>query len=216
MADVATQMTEEDAPSGYPRKRRQTRRRLIQAGMHVLAARGTSSITAGEIATEAGVATGTFYNHFPTVDDFITEVAQDVMRGMEIERDTLATIEHDPARRIAIGLLQLLHMADTDPDSASTFVILSAVRPEFRAQARALVTQAIADGVEAGSLHVSIGPAATNAVIGATLQSMRSRVLGETDGSEAAEVALLVLRLLGMADAEAETIVTSAMRALAA
>ena len=165
--------------------------------MTVLAERGPGHVTAGHIADAAGVATGTFYNHFATVDTFIDAVAHDLARGVEIGRDTLSEIEHDPARRVAIGVLQLLAMADSLPDSAAAFVSLAGLRPDFRARIRAYVDQAIRDGVEAGTFDVAPGQAATNAVLGATLQSMRSRGLGEIDGSESPDVARLVLRLLG-------------------
>ena len=190
------------AATGYPRKRRQTRRRLLRAGTVVLVEQGPAQVTAAQIASAAGVAVGTFYNHFSTVDDFIAAVADDLSRAIEIGRDTLNEIEHDPARRVAIGVLQLLELADTDPTSASAFVTLAALRPEFRARIRALVGQAIGDGIEAQVFDVGAGPAAVNAVLGSALQSMRSRVLGETTRDEAPAVAHLVLRLLGMVEAD--------------
>ena len=152
---------------GYPRKRRQTRRRLLNAGAAVLAEQGPGHMTAGQVAAAAEVAVGTLYNHFPSVDDLIDAVAQDLGRGIEIGRDTLVEIEHDPGRRVAIGVLQLLQMAENDPVSAAAFVSLTAVRPEFRARVRGIVGQAIRDGVEAGRFDVGAGPAATNAVLGA-------------------------------------------------
>lgn len=182
---------------GYPRKRAQTRRRLLNAGAAVLAEHGPGHVTAGEVAAAAEMAVGTFYNHFPSVDHLIEAVAHDLGRGIEIGRDTLADIERDPARRVAIGVLQLLQMAEDDPVSAAAFVTLAAVRPEFRARVRGIVGQAIREGVEGGSFDVSVGPAATNAVLGTTLQSMRSRLLGESTHSDATEVAQLVMRLLG-------------------
>ncbi len=205
-------MSEQREPSsGYPRKRRQTRRRLLDAGTKVLAERGPGHVTAGHIADAAGVAPGTFYNHFASVDVFIDAVADDLARGMEIGRDTLSTIEHDPSRRVAIGVLQLLAMADTLPDSAAAFVSLAGLRPDFRARIRAHVDQAIRDGVEAGTFDVVAGQAATNAVLGATLQSMRSRVLGEIEGGESTDVVRLVLRLLGTDSGRIDAIVDHAV-----
>lgn len=199
---------------GYPRKRRQTRRRLTRAGLELLAERGLSGLTAGAIAGRAGVATGTFYNHFPSVDDLLAAIAQELGRGVEIGRDTLAAIEHDPAVRVAIGVLQLLEMADTDPQSASAFFILSAARPDFRARVRAIVQEAIADGVVGGRFDIEPNDAATNAVLGTTLQSMRSRVLGETTGEIAPDVAALILRLLGVRSRSIGPVIERATSAL--
>jgi AcrR family transcriptional regulator len=215
---AATASAEPDLPPtpGYPRKRRQTRRRLLRAGTVVLVERGPAQVTAGQIAAAAGVAVGTFYNHFPSVDNFVDAVADDLSHGVEIGRDTLNDIEHDPGRRVAIGVLQLLEMADTDPTAASAFVTLAALRPDFRARIRAVVGEAISDGVEAQLFDVVVGPAAVNAVLGTALQSMRSRVLGETDRDEAQPVARLVLRLLGVPTADIDSVVKHAAATLAA
>ncbi len=208
-------VSDDRATIGYPRKRAQTQRRLLDAGMTVLAERGPGNVSAGQIASAAGVATGTFYNHFPSVDLFIDAIAQDLGRGVEIGTDTLSTIEHDPAVRVSLGVLQLLEMADRDPVSATAFVTLAAVRPEFRARVRRLVGQAIADGVEDGCFVVASHQAAINAVLGATLQSMRSRVLGETDHADAVPVAALVLRLLGTAPSDIDAKIDRARRTAA-
>jgi len=166
--------------------------------MALLAERGPLGVTAGSIASTAGVATGTFYNHFESLDAFFEAVASELLRGIEIGRDTLTEIEHDPAVRVTIGVLQLLAMADADPISASAFVTLAATRADFRTKVRAIVAAAIADGVAADRFTAPAGQAATNAVLGTTLQSMRSRFLGETEPDLAPDVARLVLRLLGV------------------
>ena len=208
-------MTTTQLTTGYPRKRERTRRRLLSAGVTALAERGPAGISAGGIASSAGVATGTFYNHFPTVDDFFDAIAHQVGRGVEIGQATLAEIEHDPATRVAIGVLQLLHMADTDPAAASAFVTLVAARPDFRARVRTLVGDAIIDGVDARRFDVEVGSASTDAVLGAALQSMRSLILDESTHADAAGVARLVLRLLGVETDEIDSIVNRALTAAA-
>ena len=102
-------------------------------------------------------------------------------------------------------------LADTDPASASTFVKLVGARPDFRERVRTIVSGAIVDGVEAGRFDVEVGNASTNAVLGATLQSMRSLILGETTSSEAPSVARLVLRLVGVEDQQIEPILSKAV-----
>jgi len=180
----------------------------------LLAERGPTGVTAGTVATAAGVATGTFYNHFASVDAFLEAIALDLVRGVEIGRDTLSEIEHDPAVRVTIGVLQLLAMADTDPVSASAFVSLMATRADFRARVRGIVGEAIADGVDADRFDVPADQATINAVLGTTLQSMRSRFLGETTHELAPDVARLVLRLLGVPSRSASGIVNRAQRTI--
>ncbi|MFK8024204.1 MAG: TetR family transcriptional regulator [Ilumatobacter sp.] len=209
---MTLEQTASDEPKvGYPRKRRQTRRRLVEAGTRVIAERGPGHVSAADVAAEADVAVGTFYNHFNSVDALIDAVAHELGRGIEIGRDTLAEIEHDPSRRVTLGVLQLLEMADTAPAAAAAFVGLAAVRPEFRGRLRSLVDHAIRDGVADGTFDVQPGQAATNAVLGTTLQSMRSRILGESGPDEVPDVARLVLRVLGTDADMIEQIVTDAV-----
>ncbi len=203
---MTAQLMGDDAV-GYPRKRRQTRRRLLNAGTAVLAERGPGHMTAAQVAKAAEVAIGTFYNHFPTIDDLIEAIANDIGRGVEISSDTLELIEHDPARRVAIGVLQLLQMAEETPAAAASFVSLAATLPEFRARVRGVVTRAISEGVDAGRFEITPGQSATNAVLGTALQSVRSRLLGETTAADATEVAGLVLRLLGTDATEIDLII---------
>ena len=211
--EVATPsvMTVTQTTDGYPAKRRRTRRRLLRAGLTRLADQGPAGMSAGGIASAAGVATGTFYNHFPTVEDFYAALAQDVVRGIEIGQTILTDIENDPAVRVAIGALQLLRMADADPAAASAFVTLVASRPDFRGRVRALISDAIIDGVEADRFDVKAGNASTDAILGAVLQSMRSVILGEATYVEAMSVASLMLRLLGVVPGQIESIIERAV-----
>ena len=110
--------------------------------------------------------------------------------------------------------MQLFSMADVDPTSAAAFVALVAAKPEFRARVRAIVGRAIADGAESGVFDVEVGPVATDAVLGTALQSMRSRILNDTDGSEAGNVARLVLRILGVEREKIEQVVQRATASL--
>lgn len=219
---VTEQLLDKSAPddlpasaAGYPRKRRQTRRRLVNAGIAVLSERGPGHMTAAQVAKSAGVAIGTFYNHFPTVDDLIEAIAYDLGRGVEISGEMLADIEHDAARRVAIGVLQLLNMADETPQAAAAFAGLTATLPGFRARIRGVVNQAIIDGVASGRFDTAPGESATNAVLGTALQSMRSRLMGETSAADSPDVVRLVLRVLGTEPTDIDAILEEAMTSMA-
>ena len=51
--------------------------------------------------------------------ELIDEIADQLGTGVEIARDALDAIESDPAGRVAIGVFQLLDMADRDPIAAA-------------------------------------------------------------------------------------------------
>lgn len=198
------------AEQGYPRKRAQTRNRLIRAAVECLASSSLDRLTISEITSVAEVAVGTFYNHFDTVDELIDAVAERLGTAVEIAQQTLDLLEHDPADRVAIGLFQLLALADADPAAAAAFVNLVGSRPAFRARVRAIVGAALRDGSESGRFAVGVRPAVVNAVVGTALQSMRSRFLNEVDADEAPEVVILIMRMLGLDTDEAADVVERA------
>ena len=61
-ADVSQGAATGTAPA---RSRADTRRRLLEAAVALFAERGLHGVTSAQIARRAGVATGTFYLHFP-------------------------------------------------------------------------------------------------------------------------------------------------------
>ena len=138
--------------AGYPRKRARTRRQLLDAGIAAIADHGPAALTVGDVAGRAGVATGTFYNHFPSMADLVDAVTDELAGGVEIARSALEQVEHDPAARVAIGTRQLLRLTRADPSSARAFVSLLVTGTAFRTRVRATVRAAIDDGIQSGRL----------------------------------------------------------------
>jgi AcrR family transcriptional regulator len=200
---------------GYPKKRARTRAQLRRAAMQVLAKQGPDGATVGEIVKIAGMAQGTFYNHYPSMVELIEEIADQLGTGVEIARDALDAVESDPACRVAIGVFQLIEIAERDPVAASAFVSLAAAKPDFRARVRAIIGRVIVDGIEVDRFRVDNVSAAVNVVLGSCLQSMRSLALGDTDPTATIDVVRLVLRALGVSDTKARPVLKRAQEALA-
>jgi AcrR family transcriptional regulator len=57
------------------RSRAETRRRLVAAGTALFAEKGLHDVTSAQIARRAGVASGTFYLHFPDKEALFREIA---------------------------------------------------------------------------------------------------------------------------------------------
>ena len=184
--------------TGYPKKRERTRRRLVTAGMVVIARRGPDGATVGEIAGEAGVSPGTFYNHFPSLMDLVETMTGDLQTRVEIGSATLESIDNDPATRVAIGTRQLLSLVDEDPPAAAAFVALLATIPAFRSRIRAVIQGVVRSGVESEDFQVSDVGAATDAILGSIVQWIRSDLAKESGSVAAADRADLALRMLGM------------------
>jgi len=85
-------MSEISAPteilvSGHTTRRLETRRRLLEAGTELFAEGGLRAVTSTEIARRAGVATGTFYLHFPDKHALFEELVQAALEEMRAQFD---------------------------------------------------------------------------------------------------------------------------------
>jgi AcrR family transcriptional regulator len=85
-------MSESPAPtevpvSGHTTRRLETRRRLLEAGTELFAEGGLRAVTSTAIASRAGVATGTFYLHFPDKHALFEELVQAALEEMRAQFD---------------------------------------------------------------------------------------------------------------------------------
>jgi AcrR family transcriptional regulator len=208
MPELATNDT-----TGYPRKRARTRRALINAGRAELAQHGPDGLTVGEIARRAHVSAGTFYNHFDDLDTLLRTVVDELAGAVELIRQQLAQREPDPADQIAIGTLQFLRLTRDDPATARAFVALLANVPEFRARVRASVGAPIADGVAQKRFAPRSPIVTTDAILGAVVQWMRTRLSGDQDDASDADHVSLALHIAGLASDEVIVVVDKALSA---
>lgn len=195
--------------AGYPRKRARTRRRLMTAGMSELAEHGPDGLTVGGVARLAGVAPGTFYNHFADLDALVAAIVAELAAGVEISGEELRSIEHDPAARVAIGTRQLMSLAHDEPATARAFVTLLATVPEFRSRVRSTVRKAIEDGIEQGRFAPQPPLVTTDAILGAVVQWMRTQLAGESDRQVSAGYLDLALRIVGLPDEQIPGVIAS-------
>ena len=75
------------------RKKRDTRRRILMAGLEAFTARGFENCTIDEIARAAGVGKGTVYNYFRAKEDLVVSFM------VEVERQTQAKVGALPQGR---------------------------------------------------------------------------------------------------------------------
>jgi AcrR family transcriptional regulator len=86
-----------------PRAQR-TRQALIEAGFELLAERPIDAIAIDEVVARAGVAKGSFFNHFTDKPGFGNAIAEQVRRELESRVDAANLGVTDPVMRIAGGM----------------------------------------------------------------------------------------------------------------
>lgn len=117
------------------RQREATRRRLIQAGLRVVAAQGIAGATTAAIARETGKAHGTVFVHFPTRDALVAELVAEVGRTMS---DDLARHSGDDPSIAAVLDAHLAALAAHETLYARIIAEASTLPSAARAQVFAL------------------------------------------------------------------------------
>lgn len=90
-------------PALHPRAQR-TRLAMLEAGFELLAERPIDAIAIDEVVARAGVAKGSFFNHFTDKPGFGNAIAEQVRRELESRVDAANLGVADPEQRIAGGM----------------------------------------------------------------------------------------------------------------
>ncbi len=131
-------------------KRARTRAQIVEAAETLLAERTPEALTVDAVVEEAGVAKGTFYYHFQSIDDLAAAVGARLGESFD-EMLTAARLElRNPIERLSFAFTQFLEKAISDANWARLVVQSSQSPTEFglgvRANLKADIAEAIAQG----------------------------------------------------------------------
>lgn len=90
-------------------RREQTRRKLLTAAMAVFADKGVDAPLIDDFIAAAGVARGTFYNHFSTTQELLDAVTSELSDTVLAAIDKVVLRIADPLQRMACGCLLYMH-----------------------------------------------------------------------------------------------------------
>ena len=201
-------MATEKAPDAGRVQRRQARTRagLIAAAQRLFAAKGIEATTIAEIAEEADIAVGSFYNYFETKEELLTALlASALTKQLALLQERQAAVE-DPAEKISVAHRHLVRLAAGEPNLAWLLVRFEVPHRTGRAALGEPAREDIRVGIEAGRFALANPEVAMQASGGALLAVIHSVLLGDLDPGCAEEHAAGVLRSLGMPAAEAAEI----------
>lgn len=207
---------EPTTPTGrVERRQARTRAALIAAARRVFAAKSVEATTIAEIAQEADIAVGSFYNYFQTKDELLAALLESALgEQLRLLRERQAAVE-DPAEKISIAHRHLVQLARTEPELAWLVVRFEVPHRIGLAVLGEAAHGDIRDGVAAGRFALDDPDVALQASGGALLAVVHAVLLGQLppdcDGPHAAGV----LRSLGMDPAQAAEIAARPLPALA-
>ncbi|MEJ8853257.1 TetR/AcrR family transcriptional regulator [Variovorax robiniae] len=92
-------------------RREKTRLRLLESALSVFAEKGPDAAVIDDFIAAAGVARGTFYNHFKTTNELMLALAADMSDEVLAIVDPIVLELDDPVARVAAGTRMYMQMA---------------------------------------------------------------------------------------------------------
>ncbi len=179
-------------------RRAQTRSQILEAGAKLLSERHAAALTVDAVVEAAGVAKGTFYYHFQSMDDLVAAVGEKLAESFDEMLAPAMLAIRDPIARLSFGFAKFLHKAIADP-SWARLVVQSSQSPAvfghgIRAHLKADIAQAIAEG----RVSIEDEDLAADIVIGIWLQVARGTLERQPAANLADHALAAILRALGV------------------
>ncbi len=198
----------ESPPSRQEPRRLRTRAALLSAGAALLAERPIDAIPVDDIVEAAGVAKGSFFNHFESKDAFATAIAAEIREeiGARVRAGNLGIA--DPAECVVRGVCVFARFALTEPGRARIMLRSSAWVTSARNPLNRGLEAHIADGVAQGRFTPRAGRAGVAFMVGLghTLVSAITHDGLKPPAALALTTEILALALAGLGLAETEAV----------
>ena len=180
--------------------------RLQDAAVRLFAERGATHVSVTDLAQAAGVARGTVYNHFETLDSLFQDVATKLTSEMSTRIEASLAQVPDPAQRVADGMRIYVRRAHEEPAWGRFIVRFGVTTPTLRSLLEAGPSQELRHGIASGRfvLRPEQFTAAVTMLSGAVLTAVAVVLEGHGTWREAGrDVAELFLKALGVPADEA-------------
>ena len=191
----------------HSRVRARTKTLLLDAALRLFARQGVGATAIHEIAAEAGVSNGTFYNYFRTRDEVVEAVSVRLAERLQGEITQASRGLTDAAERMALATRRFVLQAVRDPVWAAALIRVSTGSPKPLARMAGPVLADLRLGRRRGRFAYRSETAALDVVTGTVLAGMRSVLEGRAGEDHAASISGFVLRALGVPAAEADELV---------
>ena len=205
------------------RRRRETRSRLLGAALKLMSARGVDGVAVNEITEEADVGFGSFYNHFPSKEAIHAALIEHVFGAYADALDRALSGVTDPAEILAASIRHTLYRARQDHTWARLLLREGLSVRMLTQGLGARLLRDIRRGIDAGRFSVDDPLMAFVMLGGSTLAAITveadygedgaagltpelRRTLGLTGTDLPERAATAMLRVLGVAPAEARRV----------
>jgi AcrR family transcriptional regulator len=186
--------------------RARTRSAIVEAALRLFARKGIGATAIHEIAGEAGVSNGSFYNYFRTREEVVDAGVRLLAKRLTDDVSASYVGVSDPAERVAIGSRRFMLKALAEPEWGAAVLQVWNSTPLMAKRVSDATVKDLRAGRRKGRFSFTSERAAVDLLQGTVLAAMRTMLEGGVREGHAAAVAAMILRGLGLPSAEANGI----------
>lgn len=179
-------------------KRARTRVQIVDAGLILLAERPPEGLTVDAIVESAGVAKGTFYYHFQSVEELVAAVGARLADTFDELLARSRLDQPDPIERMSFAFTKFLEKAISDPVWARLVVRSAQTPAELGQGIRENLKADLAEAIAEGRLAIEDVELAADIVVGIWLQVARGTLERRAASDLTREALHAALRALGV------------------
>ena len=158
-AQSKTMLDAPDSENGYQRRRRETRRVLMEAGRSLFIEKAIDQVSIESITAAAGVAKGSFYNHFETRDALYDELIELTIADLMKKYEAYEPQVEDPLAQAHARARFTFYTLLSDPQACR--LLLQGGQPErggaIDRVLRMVLADRLSEGVALGTLsHIDL------------------------------------------------------------
>jgi len=196
------------------RRQQQTRTKLIDAIRKLTAEKGVEAVTIRDIAAEADIAMGSFYNYFESKELLLNEALEEIMFQAGDAIDLLNQESDDPLEVIATAFATFSELSKHDPLLGWFVVRMTSYDRSIGATLAERFERDLKKGLASGQFDVPDLRIAMSAAQTALIDFLHQQLSGAVSENGLIDFIHLMLRMLGADEAAsrrtAERAVTAA------
>jgi AcrR family transcriptional regulator len=178
-------------------KRARTRAQILGATEMLLAERPPEALTVDAIVGAAGLAKGTFYYHFQSIEELIAAIGDKLGESLDDLVAPLRAGIPDPIARLSFGLTKILEKAIAEPLWARLVIQRAQAATEVHQEIRTHLKADLEEAIAQRRLAVADVEFAADVVIGICIEVARGTLLRGAAPNLPAQALASVLRALG-------------------